>query len=100
MRRAIRERFDKVYDLCRRRGLDAARRSAAAAPASRAPDVYLLDTLGELPLFYACADAAFVGGSLTPVGGHNVLEPAALGVPLISGRHTANFTEIHRTVQG
>ena len=88
------ERFDKVYDLCRRRGLDAARRSAAAAPASRVADVYLLDTLGELPLFYACADAAFVGGSLTPVGGHNVLEPAALGVPLISGRHTANFTEI------
>ena len=88
------ERFDRVYNLCRRRGLDAARHSAAAASASRTADVYLLDSLGELPLFYACSDAAFVGGSLTPVGGHNVLEPAALGVPLISGRHTANFTEI------
>ena len=88
------ERFDKVDELCRRRGLELVRRSAAAAPASRGADVYLLDSLGELPLFYACADAAFVGGSLTPVGGHNVLEPAALGVALISGRHTANFTEV------
>ncbi len=88
------ERFDKVYDLCRRRGLDVARRSAAAGVEARDTDVYLLDTLGELPLFYACADAAFVGGSLTPVGGHNVLEPAALGVPLISGPHTANFREV------
>ena len=88
------ERFDKVYHLCVRRGLDVARRSAAAGVEARDTDVYLLDTLGELPLFYACADAAFVGGSLTPVGGHNVLEPAALGVPLISGRHTANFREV------
>ena len=50
--------------------------------------------MGKLPLFYACADAAFIGGSLTPAGGHNVLEPAALGVPLVSGEHTANFTEV------
>ena len=88
------ERFDKVYHLCVRRGLEVARRSAAAGVEARDTDVYLLDTLGELPLFYACADAAFVGGSLTPVGGHNVLEPAALGVPLISGQHTANFAGI------
>lgn len=94
------ERFDKVYDLCRRHGLDVARHSDApevakrAAAGSRAASVYLLDTLGELPLFYACADVAFVGGSLVPAGGHNVLEPASLGVPLISGQHTANFTEI------
>ena len=108
------ERFDKVFDLCRRRGLEVARRTAAAADVGAGPqlqpdvvtrratagaaprdtDVYLLDTLGELPLFYACADAAFVGGSLTPAGGHNVLEPAALGVPLISGQHTANFREV------
>lgn len=88
------ERFDKVYHLCVRRGLEVARRSAAAGVEARDTDVYLLDTLGELPLFYACADAAFVGGSLTPVGGHNVLEPAALGVPLISGQHTANFREV------
>ena len=86
------ERFDPVYDLCRRRGLDVARHSAAAGAGSA--DVYLLDAMGELPLFYACADAAFVGGSLAPVGGHNMLEPAALGVPLVSGEHTANFKEV------
>ena len=88
------ERFDKVYGLCRRRGLDVTRRSAAAVTVPRDTAVYLLDTLGELPLFYACADVAFVGGSLAPAGGHNVLEAARLGVPLISGKHTGNFTEI------
>ena len=88
------ERFGPVDDLCRRRGLDVARRSASAGAGSGSADVYLLDAMGELPLFYACADAAFVGGSLAPTGGHNILEPAALGVPLISGPHTANFMEV------
>ena len=88
------ERFDKVYDLCLQRGLDVVRHSGATGATPRNPDVYLLDTLGDLPLFYACADAAFVGGSLVPAGGHNMLEAARLGVPLISGRHTANFSEI------
>ena len=88
------ERFDKVYNLCRRRGLEVVRRSAAAGAVYRDADVYLLDTLGELTRFYACADVAFVGGSLAPAGGHNVLEPASLGVPLVSGEHTANFAEI------
>lgn len=88
------ERFDKVYDLCLHRGLDVVRHSGPAGATPRNPDVYLLDTLGDLPLFYACADAAFVGGSLVPAGGHNMLEAARLGVPLISGRHTANFSEI------
>ena len=88
------ERFDRVYDLCRRRGLEVSRRSDAAGAAHRDTDVYLLDTLGELPRFYACADAAFVGGSLVPAGGHNVLEAARLGVPLVTGAHTGNFAEI------
>ena len=88
------ERFDKVYNLCRRRGLDVVRHSDAASATPRDTGVYLLDTLGELPLFYACADVAFVGGSLVPAGGHNVLEAARLGVPLVCGVHTANFTEI------
>lgn len=88
------ERFDKVYRLFRRHDLQVARRSADATGALRDTDVYLLDTLGELPLFYACADAAFVGGSLVPAGGHNVLEAARLGVALVSGEHTANFAEI------
>jgi 3-deoxy-D-manno-octulosonic-acid transferase len=50
--------------------------------------------MGELMLFYAAADVAFVGGSLVPVGGHNLLEPAALGVPMLVGPHTFNFAEI------
>ena len=88
------ERFDKVYHLFRRQDLQVARRSDDEAVVLRDTDVYLLDTLGELPLFYACADAAFVGGSLVPAGGHNVLEAARLGVPLVTGAHTGNFAEI------
>ena len=52
--------------------------------------------MGELTAFYAASDAAFVGGSLVPVGGHNLLEPAALGVPVITGPYTANGPEIAR----
>ncbi len=88
------ERFNKVYKLCRRRGLYVVRHTDAAGAAPRDTNIYLLDTLGELPLFYACADVAFIGGSLVPAGGHNVLEAARLGVPLISGKHTGNFAEI------
>ena len=59
--------------------------------------VLILDTIGELPDYYAAADVAFVGGSLLPVyGGHNVLEPAALGVPVVTGEFTTNFNEINR----
>jgi 3-deoxy-D-manno-octulosonic-acid transferase len=53
-----------------------------------------LDTLGELVPFLAAADVAFVAGSLDPIGGHNVLEPAALGVPVLVGPHTHNFSEV------
>ncbi|MGI9229549.1 MAG: lipid IV(A) 3-deoxy-D-manno-octulosonic acid transferase [Gammaproteobacteria bacterium] len=72
---------------------------SGSAAHSRGTDsqVFLVDSLGELAVFYACSDIAFVGGSLVAVGGHNVLEPAAAGLPVISGRHTANFDEI---VQG
>lgn len=61
--------------------------------------VFLIDSLGELSLFYACADVAFVGGSLVPIGGHNVLEPASVGLPVITGRHIANFQEIIEKLQ-
>jgi 3-deoxy-D-manno-octulosonic-acid transferase len=54
----------------------------------------VVDTLGELMRYYAAADLAFVGGSLAQVGGHNVLEPAALGIPVLVGPHTFNFSEI------
>ena len=56
--------------------------------------MFIGDSMGELPLFYAAADVAFVGGSLVPHGGHNLLEPAALGVPVVTGPAVFNFTEI------
>ncbi len=61
-------------------------------------DVFLLDSMGELKLFYAVADLAFVGGSMVPVGGHNILEPAALGVPVMFGPYMDNFREIQSNV--
>ena len=57
-------------------------------------EVFLGDTMGEVPLFYAAADVAFVGGTLVPVGGHNLLEPAALGKPVITGPHLFNTQDI------
>ena len=57
-------------------------------------NVFICDTMGELLLLYAASDVAFVGGSLVPVGGHNVLEPAALGLPILVGPHTFNFEAV------
>lgn len=56
----------------------------------------LLDTLGELLYFYAAADVAFVGGSLAPIGGHNLLEPAALGLPVLTGPNNSNGEDVAR----
>jgi len=61
--------------------------------------VFVLDTLGELQQFYACADVAFVGGSLQDIGGHNLLEPAAVGTPVVTGPHLHNFAELARLMQ-
>ena len=91
-------RFDEVAHGLQRAGIRFVRRSqrlgekvgAAAASA----DVLLVDTLGELLDFYAAADVAFVGGSLVPIGGHNLLEPAALGVPILTGPYNANSADI------
>lgn len=85
-------RFGKVYELCRERGFATARRTV---PSGERADVYLVDTMGELPLFYALSEVAYVGGSLVAVGGHNPLEAAALGVPVVSGPHHSNFTEVY-----
>jgi len=87
------ERFDSVADVCRKAGLRVARRRAGDACGPEV-DVYLVDTMGELLKFYAAADVAFVGGSLAPMGGQNMLEPAALGVPVVTGPHLFNFEEI------
>lgn len=87
------QRFDAVAELCERRGLHTARRSREEAVDAETT-VYLGDTLGELMTLYGAGDLAFVGGSLVPVGGHNLLEPAALGVPVLSGPALANFEDV------
>ncbi|MEJ2347471.1 MAG: lipid IV(A) 3-deoxy-D-manno-octulosonic acid transferase [Gammaproteobacteria bacterium] len=92
------ERFAGAGALCRRRGFKVASR-AAQEQVEADTDVYLGDTLGELTLLYGAADVAFVGGSMVPVGGHNLLEPAALGVAVVIGPHTFNFEEITRMLE-
>jgi 3-deoxy-D-manno-octulosonic-acid transferase len=87
------ERCADVESEIRSRELRVARSSAASGEPGRRSDVLLVDTLGQLGRLYKLGVAAFVGGSLVPVGGHNVLEPAALGVPVLFGPHTENFTE-------
>jgi len=57
-------------------------------------EVFLCDTMGEVPLFYVASDVAFVAGSLVPIGGHNLLEPAVLGVPVVTGPHNFNAQDI------
>lgn len=88
------ERFAAVARLCRRRQLELVRRSAATEQVGADTRVYLGDTMGELSLMYAAADVAFVGGSLVPTGGHNILEPCALGLPVVFGPHMHNFQQI------
>jgi 3-deoxy-D-manno-octulosonic-acid transferase len=92
------QRFEAVRTLLRRRGLRFAQRSGGPAPGSD-DAVFLVDTLGELQTFYAAADVAFVGGSLVPVGGHNLLEPAVLGLPMVSGPHTQNAQDVAELLQ-
>jgi len=93
------ERFGDVAKLITGASMSAVLRSSGEAP-MRTDQVLLGDTMGELMMFYACADIAFVGGSLVAHGGHNYLEPAALGLPIISGPHSFNFTEISELLQG
>jgi 3-deoxy-D-manno-octulosonic-acid transferase len=87
------ERFDRVTALSQRAGFKTLRRSEHR-PCPSDVQVLVVDTMGELPLFYAASDVAFVGGSLVPIGGHNILEPAALARPIITGPHYFNFNEI------
>lgn len=91
-------RAEALLQLCRREGyVNVARRSHGQVP-REGDSVYLLDTLGELLPFCGAAEVVFVGGSLVPHGGHNVLEPAALGVPVLIGRYHANFHDIVRVL--
>ena len=87
------QRFDAVRDLLERRGETWVSRTSGAA-CDAATRVYFGDTMGEVTLFYAASDIAFVAGSLMPIGGHNLLEPASLGVPILTGPHVFNAQEI------
>ncbi len=87
------ERFDAVAKLIEQMGIASYRRSAWAGE-PLAGKVLLVDTIGELAALYALADVAFVGGSLVPRGGHNIIEPAQHGVPIVTGNHTENFRDI------
>lgn len=90
------ERFDAVSRKIQRRGLESVRRTQVNNEVAASVDVYLGDTMGELSLMYASSDVAFVGGSLEPMGGQNILEPCALGVPVLFGPHMYNFPDISR----
>jgi 3-deoxy-D-manno-octulosonic-acid transferase len=91
------ERFADVSKLCNQYSLTAVRRTTGEA-CHRDVDIYLVDTMGELKMLYTAADIAFVGGSMVPVGGHNILEAVAVGTPVLFGPYMANFKEIAEKV--
>jgi 3-deoxy-D-manno-octulosonic-acid transferase len=88
------QRFGEVAQLARDAGFVTARRSELPIDAEPRADVVVLDTMGELAQLYQLATAAFVGGSLVNQGGHNILEPAMYGKPIVFGPHMQNFQEI------
>ena len=91
------ERFDEVERLCRHEGLTVVRRTELAIDADPRADAVVLDTIGELAQLYQIATVVFVGGSLVPAGGHNILEPALYGKPVVFGPHMQNFGDIAET---
>jgi 3-deoxy-D-manno-octulosonic-acid transferase len=88
------ERFSEVVALATRRGFDTMRRSALPLDREPRAAVVVLDTVGELATALQIATVVFLGGSLVPTGGHNLLEPAAWGKPVVFGPHMENFAEI------
>jgi len=93
------ERFDEVALLLKASGLTWSRRSHDSSAGDATCEVILLDTIGELRATYALADIAFVGGSIAHHGGHNVLEPAARGVCVVTGAHTQNFAAVTKALR-
>lgn len=87
------ERFRPVAQQAVHAGWQVATRKLTQSP-DGGDAVFVIDTLGELMQFYGCADVAFVGGSLQPIGGHNLLEPAAMGTAIVTGPHLHNFSDI------
>jgi len=92
------DRFERVGKLCSSLGYNYVCRSKRDIP-TKSTAVILGDTMGELLLLYAACDIAFVGGSLVPIGGHNLIEPAALGLPVLTGPNLRNFTEISKILK-
>jgi 3-deoxy-D-manno-octulosonic-acid transferase len=92
------ERFRAAMQRARDAGLRVVSRSEQLWPDAET-QVFVIDTMGELTRFYACAQVAFVGGSLQPIGGHNLLEPAATGTAILTGPHLHNFTEIAKRLR-
>jgi 3-deoxy-D-manno-octulosonic-acid transferase len=92
------QRFDEVAAMVAQAGFSVSRRSAwDAAPAPA--QVWIGDSLGEMPMYYALADAALLGGSFAPLGGQNLIEAAACGCPVVMGPHTFNFSEAAELAQ-
>lgn len=89
------KRIKEVEDLLQKRGVRYCLRSGGADPEA---EVMVLDTYGELARVYGLADLVFVGGSLVPIGGHNPIEPALLGKPILFGPYMENFRDIRRTL--
>jgi 3-deoxy-D-manno-octulosonic-acid transferase len=90
-------RFGEVASLAQHRGFNAIRRTRLPSQ-GETYNVFVLDTIGELSKVYSAADVAFVGGSLTPFGGHNLLEPASFGIPVVFGPYTFNFDAMSRSL--
>ncbi len=88
------ERFNQVTKLCKQHGFNTVRRTKNNVDADI--EIYLVDTMGELAMLYTTADIAFVGGSLVPIGCHNLLEPAIVGIPVIMGSYVFECAEICR----
>jgi len=91
------ERFAEAETIARREGFSVVRRSDLPIDAEPRQDVVLLDTIGELARLFQIGTVVFVGGSLVDAGGHNILEPAVFGKPILFGPHMQNFAEIART---
>jgi 3-deoxy-D-manno-octulosonic-acid transferase len=90
------QRFDEVAALIAGAGLSLSRRSTwsdAPPPEAAAADVWLGDSIGEMPSYFGCAQVALLGGSFEPLGGQNLIEAAACGCPVLMGPHTFNFAD-------
>ena len=93
------QRFREVERLLKRKSVSYEKRSRLNGQLVTWPDVIFLDTMGDLPAVYRLADVTFVGGSLVDVGGHNPMEPARWGKPIIFGPYMTNFSDIAREMK-